>query len=58
MTVTPRVLADYHRALAELRQGLARQAASAGGRFLHTRSDQALEATMASALQAGVVRRA
>ena len=54
ITVTPRVVHDYVRALAGLRAGLA---AAAGGRFLHTRSDDTLEGCMRQAIRAGVVRR-
>jgi len=57
MTITSRVLAEYRKALADLRQELLRQATAAGGRFLHTSSADGLEATMLTALRAGVVRR-
>jgi uncharacterized protein (DUF58 family) len=57
MTVTSRVLAEYAEALASHRQELQRHASAAGGRFLHTRSDEDLEASVLAALKAGVVRR-
>ena len=57
MTITPRVVADYLKALKELRDNLSTQASAAGGRFLHTRSDQDLEASITVALESGVVRR-
>lgn len=57
MTVTSRVLAEYRRALAEHREQLHQDAASAGGRFLHTSSGDDLESTMRHGLMAGVVRR-
>jgi len=58
ITVTPRVVQDYLRALDELRQKLANEAGAAGGRFLYTRSDDDLETSMRAGLRAGVVRRA
>ncbi len=58
MTVNPRVIAAYRLALAELRDHLRTKAAAAGGRFIHTRSDQDLSASMAVAAAAGAVRRA
>jgi len=57
MTVTPRVVAEYRKALTAHRAGLEEQAVAAGGRFLHTSSGDDLEATMRAGLQAGVVRR-
>lgn len=57
MTITPRVLHDYRLALAAHRADLARQAGAAGGRFLHSRSDDRLDDCMRSAIRAGVVRR-
>lgn len=57
MTVTSRVRADYMKALAALREELQRQASAAGGRFMHTRSDEDLQATMLTAMRSGVVRR-
>ena len=57
MTITPRVIHDYRRALAAHRAELTRQAGAAGGRFLHTRSDDHLETCMRTAIGAGVVRR-
>ncbi|MEO7518121.1 MAG: DUF58 domain-containing protein [Acidimicrobiales bacterium] len=57
MTITSRVVADYVRALEALREDLQRQASAAGGRFLHTTSDEDLEASMLAALRAGVVKR-
>ena len=57
MTITPRVLDAYLRALARHREALRAGVTAAGGRFLHTRSDDDLESAMAAALRAGVVRR-
>ncbi|MGQ0744798.1 MAG: DUF58 domain-containing protein [Acidimicrobiales bacterium] len=58
MTVNPRVVAAYRRALAQLRDGLRRQAAAAGGWFVHSRSDDDLAATLAAAVAVGAMRRA
>ncbi|MGH9190841.1 MAG: DUF58 domain-containing protein [Acidimicrobiales bacterium] len=57
MTITPRVLKEYLKNLAALRDGLRQSATSAGGLFLHTRSDDSLEAALAAAIRAGAVRR-
>jgi len=57
LTVTPRVVADYRRALIAHRERLQQDASSAGGRFLHTSSDDDLESTMRAGLMAGAVRR-
>ena len=57
MTITSRVIREYVKALSEHREELRRQASASGGRFLNTRSDESLEATMVAALAAGVVRR-
>lgn len=57
MTITSRVLADYMKALADHRQELQRQASAAGGRFMHTRSDEDLQAGMLTAMRSGVVKR-
>lgn len=57
LTVTPRLIQDYLRALAAHRDQLRRQAAGADGRFLHTASADGLESSMLAALRAGVVRR-
>lgn len=57
LTITPGLVADYHRALAAHRAELARAAQSAGGRFLHSGSADDLEATILAGLRAGVVRR-
>ena len=56
-SVTSRVGADYMKALAALRDDLQRQAGAAGGRFVHTRSDEDLQAAMLAAMRSGVVRR-
>ena len=57
LTITPRLLGDYKRALANHRAVLSLAARAAGGRFVHSRSDQDLEAVMLDGLRAGVVRR-
>jgi uncharacterized protein (DUF58 family) len=58
ITITPRVIRGYVEALAALRAKLTKEATAAGGRFLHTSSADSLEAAMATAIGAGVVRRA
>jgi uncharacterized protein (DUF58 family) len=57
MTITPGVLAEYERSLAQLRARLRRASQAAGGRFVHSDSAAALEDAMLAALRAGVVRR-
>jgi uncharacterized protein (DUF58 family) len=57
LTITPRLLGEYRRALAAHRAGLSRAARAAGGRFVHSSSDENLEAVMLDGLRAGVVRR-
>jgi uncharacterized protein (DUF58 family) len=57
LTITPRLLADYKRALAAHRQSLIRTVQGAGGRFVHSGSGQTLEETMAAGLRAGLARR-
>ncbi len=57
MTITPAVLAQYDRALEALRSRLRRASEAAGGRFVHSDSAAALEATMLAGLRAGVVKR-
>jgi len=57
LTITPGLVGEYLRALAAHRDGLARAAQSAGGRFLVSSSGDDLEAMMLAGLRAGVVRR-
>ncbi|MGQ0742851.1 MAG: DUF58 domain-containing protein [Acidimicrobiales bacterium] len=57
ITVTPRVVQEYLRNLAEYRKGLRRQAAAAGGRFLNITSQNNLSEVVHAALRAGVIRR-
>jgi uncharacterized protein (DUF58 family) len=57
LTITPRLLGEYRRALAAHRQSLTRAAQAASGRFLHSASGETLEAAMVAGLRAGVVRR-
>lgn len=57
LTITPRLLGEYRRALAAHRQALTRAAQAASGRFLHSASGETLEAAMVAGLRAGVVRR-
>jgi uncharacterized protein (DUF58 family) len=57
LTITPRLLSEYRRALATHREGLTRAAQAARGRFLHSGSGETLEGAMATGLRAGVVRR-
>ena len=57
LTITPRLLGEYRRALAAHRESLARAARGAAGRFLHSSSGENLEATMLAGLRAGVIRR-
>jgi uncharacterized protein (DUF58 family) len=57
LTITPRLLGEYKRALAAHRAGLAGAARAATGRFVHSGSEEDLEATMLAGLRAGVVRR-
>jgi uncharacterized protein (DUF58 family) len=57
LTITPRLLGEYRKALATHRAALARAAQAAGGRFAHSSSEESLEAVMLDGLRAGVVRR-
>jgi len=57
LTITPRLLGEYRKALAAHRAALARAAQAASGRFVHSSSDESLEAVMLDGLRAGVVRR-
>ena len=57
LTITPRLLGEYRRALAEHREMLARAARGAAGRFLHSNSAEDLETTMLAGLRAGAIRR-
>jgi uncharacterized protein (DUF58 family) len=57
LTITPRLLGEYRRALAEHRETLARAARGAAGRFLHSNSAEDLETTMLAGLRAGAIRR-
>ncbi len=57
LTITPRLLGEYRKALAAHRAALARAARAASGRFVHSSSDEGLEAVMLDGLRAGVVRR-
>jgi len=58
MTITPRILEEYLRALADHREGLRRQAGAVQGRFLHSLSGEDLERSIVTAMEAGVVRKA
>ena len=57
LTITPRLLTEYRRALSAHRAALLRSAQAVGGRFLHSSSADDLEATMLAGLRAGVVVR-
>ncbi|HEX6547695.1 MAG TPA: DUF58 domain-containing protein [Candidatus Dormibacteraeota bacterium] len=57
LTITPGLVAQYERALSELRSRLRRAGEAAGGRFLNSTSDAPLEAVMTVGLRAGVIRR-
>jgi len=57
LTITAGLLREYRAALAGHRERLARAGRAAGGRFLHSRSSDDLEATLLAGLRAGVVRR-
>ena len=57
LTITPRLLAEYRRALTAHRRSLTRAVQTASGRFVHSGSGQTLEEAMAAGLRAGVVRR-
>jgi uncharacterized protein (DUF58 family) len=57
LTITPRLLGEYRKALAAHREALTRAAQAAKGRFVHSSSQENLEATMLAGLRAGVVRR-
>lgn len=57
LTITPWLVQEYLEALDSHRFRLGRAASGAMGRFVHTLSGDDLEATMRSALRAGVVRR-
>ena len=57
LTITRRLVQEYLQALAEHRDGLRRQAASAQGRFVHTSSADPLQVSMRAGSAAGVVRR-
>jgi uncharacterized protein (DUF58 family) len=57
LTITPRLLGEYRRALAAHRDALTRAAQAARGRFVHSNSHETLETTMLAGLRAGVVRR-
>jgi uncharacterized protein (DUF58 family) len=57
LTITPRLLSEYRRALGAHRHALTRAAQAARGRFLHSSSQENLEATMLAGLRAGVVKR-
>jgi uncharacterized protein (DUF58 family) len=57
LTITPSLVTQYRRALADHRARLLRAAQSVGGRFLHSSSGDDLEGTMVAGLRAGVVRR-
>lgn len=57
LTITPRLLGEYRRALAAHRAALLRSVQAVGGRFLHSSSADDLEATMLAGLRAGVVIR-
>ncbi len=58
LTITPGLVGDYQRALTAHRRGLIRAVQAAGGRFLHSASDDDLEGLVLTGLKAGVVRRA
>jgi uncharacterized protein (DUF58 family) len=57
LTITPRLLGEYRRALASHRQALSRAAQAVSGRFVHSGSGETLEAALLAGLRAGVVRR-
>jgi uncharacterized protein (DUF58 family) len=57
LTITPDLVDEYVAALARHRDELARAASAAGGRFLHSRSDDGVEAMMLAGLRAGVITR-
>jgi uncharacterized protein (DUF58 family) len=57
LTVTPEIVGEYLANLAAHRAALRRAAEGSGGRMLHTLSSDDLEAEMAAALAAGVVKR-
>ncbi len=57
LTITPGLVDEYARALAAHREGLARAARAAGGRFASSSSADDLETMMLAGLQAGLVRR-
>jgi hypothetical protein len=57
LTITPRLLGEYRRALAAHRAELTRAAQATSGRFVHSSSEENLEAVMLDGLRAGVVRR-
>jgi uncharacterized protein (DUF58 family) len=57
LTITPRLLGEYRKSLAAHREALRRAALAARGRFVHSSSQENLEATMLAGLRAGVVRR-
>jgi uncharacterized protein (DUF58 family) len=56
VTITPGLVAEYQRALAAHRAGLARAAQAAGGRFLATGSADDLEGAMLAGLRVGVLK--
>jgi uncharacterized protein (DUF58 family) len=57
LTITPRLLGEYRKALAAHREALSRAAQAARGRFVNSSSAANLETTMLAGLRAGVVRR-
>ncbi|HLQ60347.1 MAG TPA: DUF58 domain-containing protein [Candidatus Acidoferrales bacterium] len=57
LTVTPSLVQDYLQALQAHRERLRRAAGGAWGRFLHSGSQDDLEASMLAGLRAGVVTR-
>jgi hypothetical protein len=57
LTITPRLLGEYKKALAAHRESLSRAARAASGRFVYSSSEANLEATMLAGLRAGVIRR-
>jgi uncharacterized protein (DUF58 family) len=57
LTITPRLLSEYRRALAAHREALLKASQAAGGRFVRSSSGQDLEGHMLAGLRAGVIRR-
>lgn len=58
LTITPALVDEYVRGLAAHRARLTQAAAAGQGRFLHSSSDEDVEAAMLIGLRAGVVQRA